>query len=133
MPAVPDEGRLRVGSISILVAPYLQRSAGWRRSLVWDPDGPHLQSASGRSRARPPSCARCPACGRMLGKAVVGLVNLLDLQMVLLEGKALGEGAYVYMREVEQALWKNLYPEWRGSGSNSQTPARTARPWRPPL
>ena len=69
----------------------------------------------------------------MLGKAVVGLVNLLDLQMVLLEGKALGEAAYVYMREVEQALWKNLYPEWRGSGSNSQTPARTARPWRPPL
>jgi hypothetical protein len=47
----------------------------------------------------------------MLGKAVVGLVNLLDLQMVLLEGKALGEAAYVYMREVEQALRKNLYPE----------------------
>jgi predicted NBD/HSP70 family sugar kinase len=53
------------------------------------------------------------ASGRMLGRAVVGLVNLLDLQMVVLGGKALGEAAYIYRREVEEALRKILYPERR--------------------
>jgi predicted NBD/HSP70 family sugar kinase len=53
------------------------------------------------------------ASGRMLGRAVVGMVNLLDLQMVVLGGKALGEAAYIYRREVEEALRKILYPERR--------------------
>jgi len=53
------------------------------------------------------------ASGRMLGRAIVGMVNLLDLQMVVLGGKALGEAAYIYRREVEEALRKILYPERR--------------------
>jgi predicted NBD/HSP70 family sugar kinase len=53
------------------------------------------------------------ASGRMLGKAVVGMVNLLDLQMVVLGGKALGEAAHIYRGEVEEALQKILYPERR--------------------
>jgi predicted NBD/HSP70 family sugar kinase len=53
------------------------------------------------------------ASGRMLGRAVVGMVNLLDLQMVVLGGKALGEAAYIYRREVEEALRSVLYPERR--------------------
>jgi predicted NBD/HSP70 family sugar kinase len=52
--------------------------------------------------------------GRMLGRATVGMVNLLDLQMVVLGGKALGEAAHSYRREVEKALrGKILYPERR--------------------
>ncbi|MBA2533618.1 MAG: ROK family transcriptional regulator [Rubrobacter sp.] len=53
------------------------------------------------------------ASGRMLGRAVVSMVNLLDLQLVVLGGKALGEAAHIYRREVEVALRKVLYPERR--------------------
>ena len=61
----------------------------------------------------PVAAEELAASGRMLGRAVVGMVNLLDLQMVVLGGKALGEAAYIYRREVEEALRKILYPERR--------------------
>jgi predicted NBD/HSP70 family sugar kinase len=61
----------------------------------------------------PVAAEELAASGRMLGRAVVGMVNLLDLQMVVLGGKALGEAAYIYRREVEEALRKILYPKRR--------------------
>jgi predicted NBD/HSP70 family sugar kinase len=61
----------------------------------------------------PVAAEELAASGRMLGRAVVGMVNLLDLQMVVLGGKALGEAAYIYRREVQEALRKILYPERR--------------------
>ena len=69
----------------------------------------------------------------MLGKAVVGLVNLLDLQLVVLGGKALVEAAYVYKQEVEEALRKILYPERRRLRVEPSGARDDARPWRPPL
>jgi predicted NBD/HSP70 family sugar kinase len=42
--------------------------------------------------------------GRMLGSALVGLTNVLDLELVVLGGKALREAACIYKREVEKAL-----------------------------
>lgn len=51
---------------------------------------------------------------RMLGKAVVGLVNLLDLQMVVLGGKTFGEAGGIYLEEVERSLRETiLYPDRR--------------------
>jgi predicted NBD/HSP70 family sugar kinase len=51
---------------------------------------------------------------RMLGRAVVGLVNLLDLQMVVLGGKTFGEAGGIYLREVERSLRETiLYPDRR--------------------
>lgn len=54
---------------------------------------------------------------RMLGGAVVGLVNLLDLQMVVLGGKTLGYVGDFYVEEVERALGeKILYGDRRRVG-----------------
>jgi predicted NBD/HSP70 family sugar kinase/predicted transcriptional regulator len=54
------------------------------------------------------------ASGRMVGRAIVGMVNLLDLQMVVLGGKALGEAAHIYKQQVEEAIHgKILYPDQR--------------------
>jgi predicted NBD/HSP70 family sugar kinase len=45
---------------------------------------------------------------RMLGRALVGLVNALDLQLVVLGGKSLNAARYIYRREVEKALGETM-------------------------
>ena len=45
---------------------------------------------------------------RMLGRALVGLVNALDLQMVVLGGKSLNASGNIYRREVEKALGETM-------------------------
>lgn len=46
--------------------------------------------------------------GRMLGNALLGLTNALDLEMVVLGGKGFGELGDVYMREVRRAFDERL-------------------------
>ncbi|WP_047866364.1 ROK family transcriptional regulator [Rubrobacter aplysinae] len=41
---------------------------------------------------------------RMLGQGVVDLVNTLDLELVVLGGKGLGEAAGIYVQEIEEIL-----------------------------
>jgi predicted NBD/HSP70 family sugar kinase len=45
---------------------------------------------------------------KMLSKAVVGLVNLLDLQMVVLGGKTLGHAGRIYIKEVDESLRERI-------------------------
>lgn len=52
--------------------------------------------------------------GRMLSRALVGLVNLLDIELVVLGGKAFRDVGHLYEKEVYEDLKKKiLYPERR--------------------
>jgi predicted NBD/HSP70 family sugar kinase len=102
----------------IVLAVERKLRAGKSSSLlpVWQKNPDRLDLAAIRAAALDGdrvAAEELAASGRMLGKAVVGMVNLLDLQMVVLGGKALKEGAHIYRREVEDALQKILYPERR--------------------
>jgi predicted NBD/HSP70 family sugar kinase len=102
----------------IVLAVERKLRAGKSSSLlpVWQKNPDRLDLAAIRAAALDGdrvAAEELAASGRMLGKAVVGMVNLLDLQMVVLGGKALGEAAHIYRGEVEEALQKILYPERR--------------------
>lgn len=98
------ESRLRAGESSSLGDRWLKKP-----SLV---NLPMIRAAA--NAGDQVAAEELAASARMLGRAIVGMVNLLDLQMVVLGGRALGEAAHIYRQEVEEALrGKILYPERR--------------------
>lgn len=51
---------------------------------------------------------------RVLGNALVGLVNILDLELVVIGGKGFGGIGYIYEHEIREAIEKrSLYPDRR--------------------
>ncbi len=51
---------------------------------------------------------------RVLGNALVGLVNILDLELVVIGGKGFGGIGYIYEHEIREAIERrSLYPDRR--------------------